>query len=572
MAQQEVGMSVDAFRNQLRKEVEEICKSNGKSYDNNQARGFAFQVWVADLLMRIHAIDEIGEECVFTTNDLKIDIAFDEEETKTLCLSQTKHESGDIQESEVNDFFSRHSILLNQRQWVREHASEDLNDLIADYAQRVAEGWNINFYFISTGRASDRTKKLATDLDIEIKKKHPNVNFVLYDLYSLKEQFIRSKSLEQAITETVEIQFGRGNFIEKDHPHRTIVAIVKGNTIVNLYRKEREALFAYNIRSFLGKRVNNPIVETADKDPSEFFYFNNGIAAICTRMDELGRDTFRFENFQIINGAQTVGSLAAVGSLSSDCEVILRVTQGASVKTEKGFNADIIKYNNTQNVVRASDFRSNDKIQLWLEEEFNQVKARGAIARPVRYVRKRSFRRVREADVIRLEELAKIRFAFNHEPTRCIADPRSLWTHEEDGGFYEQAFGLNGKLEDSWDSAEFRKTLFAAVTFQKIMQRIAELTKQDKASYHFLRRLRYWAVTLAALSIDHYKLDTEKLLGSAAEFDGWFKKFWADIFRDLVNAHQAAQVDKISNFALARNETRWNQTRQTVLLVLKANL
>ena len=314
------------------------------------------------------------------------------------------------------------------------------------------------------------------------------------------------------------------------------------------------------------------MVETADKNPNEFFYFNNGVSAICTEIHELGKDKFRFDSFQIINGAQTVGSLAAVGSLSGECEVILRITQGASVKTEKGFNADIIRYNNTQNVVRASDFRSNDHVQLWLEHEFDKIKARGAISRPLKYVRKRSFKRVRGADAVRFEELAKIRFAFFHEPTRCIADPRSLWTSEEDGGFYEQSFGLNGKLEDSWDSNEFCRTLFATVTFLRIMQTIGKLIKQDKASYLFLKRLRYWALNLAALHVQHNKLDVEKLLASGAEFDGWFEKFWRDIFRDLVAAHRAAQEHKISNFALARNEGRWNQTRDTVQLVLKANI
>jgi len=162
----EAGMSVDAFRTHLRRDLEETCKANGKTYDNNQARGFAFQLWVSDLLLRVHDIDQAPDDTVFTTNDLKIDIAFDEEETKTLCLSQTKHESGDVKESDVTDFFLRHSILLDQREWVREHASEELNDLISDYRQRVAEGWNINFYFISTGSASDRVKKLAAAMDV----------------------------------------------------------------------------------------------------------------------------------------------------------------------------------------------------------------------------------------------------------------------------------------------------------------------------------------------------------------------------------------------------------------------
>jgi hypothetical protein len=60
--------------------------------------------------------------------------------------------------------------------------------------------------------------------------------------------------------------------------------------------------------------------------------------------------------------------------------------------------------------------------------------------------------------------------------------------------------------------------------------------------------------------------------GIGRKFDDWFSDFWRDIFRDLVQAFKAAQEAKISNYALARNETRWNTAKNTVELVLGANL
>jgi hypothetical protein len=99
-------------------------------------------------------------------------------------------------------------------------------------------------------------------------------------------------------------------------------------------------------------------------------------------------------------------------------------------------------YNNTQNIVKASDFRSNDSIQLWLEERFTKLKARGAVTEQIRYVRKRSHKRVRGAIPLKFEELAKIRYAYFYEPTQCVADPRSLWTSQEDGAFTRRPSGL----------------------------------------------------------------------------------------------------------------------------------
>jgi hypothetical protein len=222
--------------------------------------------------------------------------------------------------------------------------------------------------------------------------------------------------------------------------------------------------------------------------------------------------------------------------------------------------------------VRASDFRANDKIQLWLESRFNSVKARGAIKFPLRYVRKRSFHRVREASPIKLEELAKIRYSYLYEPTRCIADPRSLWTTVEDGGFYEHAFGVSGELEDSWSNGVFEETLFATTVFIEIMDRIKKLIKQDRSKYFFLQRLRYWALALAAIHVRLKKINHSELLESRLSFEKWFDEFWRDIFRELVSAHTRAQEDKISNFALTRSDTRWERVKQQLDLVLGADI
>jgi AIPR protein len=312
-------MSVDSFRQQLRKEVTDFCETFGKNYDKEQDRGFAFQIWAAELLMRIEDVDGEPEEAVFKSNDLKIDIAFEDEDSKLLILGQTKFVSiasnPDISETEVHDFFKRHEVLRSQDDWVFENASEELYDLISDYRERLKTGWKIGYYFISTGKASDRIKKLVEGLDRQVKGTDENVSFELYDFYGLKELFVRSQAIEASISEFVDIQFAENTTISKQSPHRTLVSVVKGNALVNLFRKEKESLFAYNVRSFLGKRVNREIVETAKNNPSEFYYFNNGVSAVCTKIEDRGKNIFRLYNFQIINGAQTVGSLAAVPDL-----------------------------------------------------------------------------------------------------------------------------------------------------------------------------------------------------------------------------------------------------------------
>ena len=332
--------STDAFRAHLTDKLRGICKDNGTNFDNDLQRGIAFQQWSSELIAQHEGIDNEEDRAVFSTNDLKIDAVLEDTDQKALYLVQTKYiapnRNAPMDEGEVNDFFSRHSLLLDGK-WVAKHASEELLEYVGDYAARLEENWTIHWYFISTGIASERIKSLVLDQEASIKSDQPGVSFYIYDQRDLKEYFIELQTLEQRISEKVEFDIQIDKWILLKRPRRTLIAVMKANALVALYKKERERIFAYNIRSFLGRKgINKDIISTASTEPEDFFYFNNGVSAICTHF-ELNEDTGHFvgSNFQIINGAQTVGSLKNVRSLRTEVEVLVRITQGESVKTEK---------------------------------------------------------------------------------------------------------------------------------------------------------------------------------------------------------------------------------------------
>jgi hypothetical protein len=249
--------------------------------------------------------------------------------------------------------------------------------------------------------------------------------------------------------------------------------------------------------------------------------------------------------------------------------VLLRVTKAGSVKTEKGFNADIIRYNNTQNGVKLSDFRANDQIHLWLEKKFAEQRPRGAQDQKIAYERERSRKRYLATYVINLEELAKIRYAFLFEPTRCVADPKSLWTHSQDGGVYEQALGVDAELPAFWPQAVYEETLFALFIYKRIEELIRDRVKRDR-KFLWLRRLRYFALALAAEHLKVTGQDRNKLMESRADFTIRFDGFWKECSRALVDAYQQAfAVDKTTVFALARSDERWATTRNRFVTLME---
>lgn len=89
---------------------------------------------------------------------------------------------------------------------------------------------------------------------------------------------------------------------------------------------------------------------------------------------------------------------------------------------------------------------------------------------------------------MRLEDLAKIRYAFLYEPTLIHAKPRGLCTLDEDGGEYEKAFGENGELVEVWSPETFRQAVLAIALYSELDERTKQLAKQNLDN-RFHRRL-----------------------------------------------------------------------------------
>jgi hypothetical protein len=82
------------------------------------------------------------------------------------------------------------------------------------------------------------------------------------------------------------------------------------------------------------------------------------------------KKTLSFTGMSIVNGAQTTG---AIGSLSQrpPADLVIPVRFVVTTDTETVF--DIIQFNNSQNKVTASDFRSRDKVQRRLRDEIGAI-------------------------------------------------------------------------------------------------------------------------------------------------------------------------------------------------------
>lgn len=284
-------LSTSQFKRELAGLLSAVADEHGLNWRSPTARGRAFEYWVAQLIADFESgFDGELSEVVMGSQDLGADLVFEDVGNRLLLICQCKYRRphDELAEADVNDFFHRHAHYQD-RTWVMAYGSDAAASALCDYGERIRAGWKVEYRFITTARASARVRELARRCDDRYRAQGEPLRCVLYDFSAPKEYYLRSRSIAQAIPERVELDLPEGQWFEKSGPCKTIVAAVKGNTVRNLALQHRHALYAVNIRGYLGNRgINHEIAQTAVTQPANFFYFNNGVSAICTRFEITG--------------------------------------------------------------------------------------------------------------------------------------------------------------------------------------------------------------------------------------------------------------------------------------------
>lgn len=153
--------------------------------------------------------------------------------------------------------------------------------------------------------------------------------------------------------------------------------IVPGEQLAAIYDRWGARLLEANVRSFLQARAktNKGIQKTIKEEPELFFPYNNGLSATaddvaCVRTDE-GLAIASISNLQIVNGAQTTGSIHTGLKNAKDqlaqVFVQMKLTVVAPDRSEE-IVPKISEFANTQNKVNAADFFSNHPFHIRIEQ------------------------------------------------------------------------------------------------------------------------------------------------------------------------------------------------------------
>lgn len=206
------------------------------------------------------------------------------------------------------------------------------------------------------------------DLLNELNSPTPIVEFIVLRQAALHGAIVRGIQGDPINVDVVLQHWGR-----VDEPYKAVYGSVAASDVAQWGTDYSPQIFSPNIRVFLDNTlVNEGIRETLSRAPEHFWYFNNGITALCRSANRKpaggnGRDVgiFSCEDFSIINGAQTVGSLAqqlkdSPGSLER-AKVQIRIVSLEDAPQD--FGKLVTRYNNTQNRIDRREFVALDPQQ-----------------------------------------------------------------------------------------------------------------------------------------------------------------------------------------------------------------
>lgn len=307
--------------------------------------------------------------------------------------------------------------------------------------------------FLTTGQISGHAK-IETESDPIYSNLFPDiadrVSYEYLDENQLNIELRNALSISSSISDDpYEISayaaptVGRQILELNTNGRRQCVLAVEANQLIGLHNRFRDSLFNLNIRNFIGNTdQNKKIGNTIKKDPSNFFFFNNGISCLSKGLN-INHETGKVTVFglQVINGAQTVKSLVLNKSETADNPVVLmRITAvDEHYSSEKNFIDSITRFNNSQNVVKISDFRSNDSIQIDIQDKFSKINLPNT-SKKILYQRKRTDEVRRNNEVIKFEEFCKALHSFLIDPVQFSSSTSYLFDDSNKGG-YAKIFG-----------------------------------------------------------------------------------------------------------------------------------
>jgi hypothetical protein len=415
---------------EIRRDVQEISNERGLTED----RGFGY--W---FLERYEDLSPEEAEEVITDGpwDAGRDAVYFDEDNSMLKIYQFKY-------SPNQNYIKR--------------ALRDVQNGLRAEEQRLSQVEIIRLIIVTIASADSELRKASTRVEKQIRRWLERKGYkidVKLELVDLKRFLELSERLYGV---NVSLKWKAKKVVDG----RSLIGLVDVSGLKDFI--DRDELFSFNIRRFLGLRkgsVSWKIKQSLEDNEKRknFWILNNGIVCLCTNFKEQD-NVVAFQNFTIVNGAQTVSTISRFLEenpvIDDPIWVVAKVLKVP--ETEVELAAEITEASNTQTPTSSRDLRATDlihpKIGEWLQSEFNLI-----------YVYKRG---QRATNAVKMKDLAQAYITFWHdEPHISFSRPGQIFANPT---YYGYIFPSNEieNLKQYGEKVEIRRFLLKRLIPWKI--------------------------------------------------------------------------------------------------------
>ena len=391
------------FMRQIKDDISLIKRDYGYIDEKIKENNYAFNYWVLSRLYNIH--EEIIPSFVTDINDKSIDCFVHYEDMKELYIIQNKFydENTPLNREDVSDFLTTPLKILAKGEYKRSNELQKIfNRVHEDSEYKI---W-LHFY-VTNNLFHNDIDNLIENFTFSDDRVQAYVGAKLNKLDDIKNIYYGDRFTNKvSFTATLPTRVSATSLDVRPKDYRMEWMIDLRYVMVNvaelfsMYKNALERnyeLFEENVREYLGTQgINNGIIKTlrSPKDRENFFYYNNGVTIICEqcktlRGTEAAKEShsknqygFELKNPQIVNGCQTINSIAEVLShyseerIRSEFErvyVLVKVfVFDEKTKIEKeNLDKNIVKFTNSQNGINDKAFASKHNFFKNIQEEFH---------------------------------------------------------------------------------------------------------------------------------------------------------------------------------------------------------
>lgn len=341
-----------------------------KYYMDNYANdGERFVAWYLRNIFNLDIYQT--KECLTDgANDKKIDAVYIDDNEEIIYVIQGKYYNSVIDSKPVEEVITAWENLKNLS-ILQENSNYKLQSKINEIQKAIEDNYRIEFQLLVSNYLNNDAKNLVEMFSKSLTDdKIFDANVVTVDLDAIKFKYNEALNKERDYI-NYNFKIDPGKYIELNlNDNKSLIAVISLKECVNIPGIKDGSLFRKNVRHSLGNnnKVNKGMARSIKLFPNDFFFFHNGITAICSDFEIKDNNLF-VKELNVVNGCQSLTTINSCGASINDSDTGYILFRFYAINESD--KADKISINtNSQTAVKARDLRSNDKKVLLIKKEF----------------------------------------------------------------------------------------------------------------------------------------------------------------------------------------------------------